>query len=237
MERLAEIDSFPEENIKLPNRLMDGSVGIRMEHVFFSYPDREQYILENFSCDFIPGSFTAIVGETGIGKSTLFKLLLGLFSPDSGRVLFYDSSNEQGIVASAATRCNLSYVPQNNMLVSGTIKENLLMGNPAATDEELREALHTAVADFVYTLPQGIDTPCGERNSGLSEGQVQRIAIARGLLRSGNVLLLDEPTSALDNGTERLLLERLSRFSGGKTVIMITHSEFATCFCADVIRI
>lgn len=86
------------------------------------------------------------------------------------------------------------------------------MGNPAATDEELREALHTAVADFVYTLPQGIDTPCGERNSGLSEGQVQRIAIARGLLRSGNVLLLDEPTSALDNGTERLLLERLSRF-------------------------
>lgn len=123
------------------------------------------------------------------------------------------------------------------MLVSGTIKENLLMGNPAATDEELREALHTAVADFVYTLPQGIDTPCGERNSGLSEGQVQRIAIARGLLRSGNVLLLDEPTSALDNGTERLLLERLSRFSGGKTVIMITHSEFATCFCADVIRI
>ena len=85
------------------------------EHVFFSSPDREQYILENFSCDFTPGSFTAIVGETGIGKSTLFKLLLGLFSPDSGKVLFYDSSNEQGIAASAATRCNLSYVPQNNM--------------------------------------------------------------------------------------------------------------------------
>ena len=237
VERLAEIDSFPEENIKLPNRLMDGSVGIRMEHVFFSYPDREQYILENFSCDFTPGSFTAIVGETGIGKSTLFKLLLGLFSPDSGKVLFYDSSNEQGIAASAATRCNLSYVPQNNMLVSGTIKENLLMGNPAATDEELREALHTAVADFVYTLPQGIDTLCGERNSGLSEGQVQRIAIARALLRSGNILLLDEPTSALDNETENLLLERLVKLAGKKTLVLITHSNFVTRFCTGVIRI
>lgn len=237
VERLAEIGSFPEESIELPNRLMDGSVGIRMEHVFFSYPDREQYILENFSCDFTPGSFTAIVGETGIGKSTLFKLLLGLFSPDSGKVLFYDSSNEQGIAASAATRCNLSYVPQNNMLVSGTIKENLLMGNPAATDEELREALHTAVADFVYTLPQGIDTLCGERNSGLSEGQVQRIAIARALLRSGNILLLDEPTSALDNETENLLLERLVKLAGKKTLVLITHSNFVTRFCTGVIRI
>lgn len=235
-ERLMEIASLPEEEIVPPVRLA-GAVGIRMENVRFSYPQGGKHILEEFNHDFIPGTFTAIVGETGAGKSTLFKLLLGLYSPDNGKVFFYNSLDKQGITASSATRCNLSYVPQNNILVSGTIRENLLLGNPDATEEELYEALYTAAADFVHTLPQEIDTPCGERNSGLSEGQVQRIAIARGLLRSGNILLLDEPTSALDNGTERMLLERLSRSSGVKTVIMITHSEFATCFCADVIRI
>lgn len=236
VERLMEITSLPEEPIVPLVRLV-GPVGIRMENIRFSYPKGGKYILEGFNHDFIPGSFTVIMGETGVGKSTLFKLLLGLFVPDNGKVLFYDSLNKQGVVASSATRCNLSYVPQSNMLVSGTIKENLLMGNPAATDEELREALHTAVADFVYTLPQGIDTLCGERNSGLSEGQVQRIAIARALLRSGNILLLDEPTSALDNETENLLLERLVKLVGKRTLVLITHSNVATHFCTDAIRI
>lgn len=109
------------------------------------------------------------------------------------------------------------------------------MGCQCATDEDLCVALHAAVADFVYTLPQGINTQCGEKNDGLSEGQVQRIAIARALLRPGNILLLDEPTSALDKETERLLLERLSNLK--KTVIIITHSEYVTQFCNQVVRI
>lgn len=235
VERLEELEALPEESTEPADKLMVGNVGIRMEQVHFSYPDGDRCILEHFSHDFEPGSFTAIVGATGIGKSTLFKLLLGLYAPESGKVMFYSQTDPAGVTASAATRCNLSYVPQNNRLICGTIRENLLMGNPTATEEELREALHRAVADFVYTLPQGINTQCGEQNSGLSEGQVQRIAIARALLRHGNILLLDEPTSALDKDTEKLLLNRLS--SLGKTVIMITHSEYVVGYCSRIVRL
>lgn len=235
VERLVEVEDLPEESLKSVDEQMEGDVGIRLEQVCFSYPDGNRYILKNFNYDFIPGSFTAVVGETGVGKSTLFKLLLGLYAPESGKVVFYSRFDPAEVTASAATRCNLSYVPQNNRLICGSIRENLLMGNPKASEEEIREALHTAVADFVYTLPQGIHTQCGERNSGLSEGQVQRIAIARGLLRHGSILLLDEPTSALDKDTEKLLLNRLS--SLGKTVIMITHSEYVIDCCSRLVRL
>lgn len=231
-ERLIELEELPQEQQGDPVRL-EGEVGVRMEQVCFAYPESSRPVLNRFSYDFQPGSLTAIVGETGVGKSTLLRLILALLKPEEGRVVFYHGSRE--VEASPQTRCNLSYVPQGNTLVSGTIRENLQMGNPKATDEEMKRALYLAVADFVLDLPDGLDTLCGERGTGLSEGQAQRIAIARGLLRPGSVLLLDEPTSSLDSETEKLLLQRLSGQLHGKTLILISHREAIAQLCTSVV--
>ena len=232
-ERLAELTSLPLEPQGSPVRL-DGSLGVRISHVSFSYQGNSRQILNDFTYDFRPGSLTAIVGETGVGKSTLIKLILALIRPDEGEITVYNGKKE--VAVSPQTRCNLSYVPQGNTLFSGTIRDNLLIGNQHATEEDMRQALHTAVADFVFSLPAGLDTVCGEQGTGLSEGQAQRIAIARGLLRPGNVLLLDEPSSALDSQTERELLERLSAEVKGKTVVLITHREKIAGLCSEVVR-
>lgn len=214
---------------------LKGVPGIRFENVSFRYPDGGRMVMDGFSYDFTPGSFTAVVGETGAGKSTMMRMMLALLRPEGGRIVFYDGSEE--VEASVGTRCNVSYVPQGNSLISGTIRDNLLLGNAEADDDELKEALYLAVADFVNDLPDGMDTICGEHGAGLSEGQAQRIAIARGLLRKGGVLLLDEPTSSLDSETERVLLERLSRKMQGRTVIMITHRNVDSAECSRVLRI
>lgn len=130
------------------------------------------------------------------------------------------------------------YVPQGGSLLSGTIRENLILADPTASDERIGEALHIAVADFVYDLPDGLDTRCGERGSHLSEGQAQRIAIARALLHPGSVLILDEATSALDSATEAVFMERLaSEYHGRKTLIVITHRECALAYADDVLRL
>lgn len=233
-ERLMELDGFPLERKGLPLRL-SGSLGIRITDLSYSYPECARKVLEGFTYDFRPGSLTAIVGETGVGKSTLVRLILALLRPDKGTIVFYGSNQEEE--ASPLTRCNLSYVPQGNTLVSGSIRENLLMGNPKATEEELKQALHLAAADFVSELPEGMDSLCGERGTGLSEGQAQRIAIARGLLRPGGILLLDEPTSSLDSETEELLLDRLSEGISGKTLLLITHRESIARLCTSVVRL
>ena len=232
-ERLAEIAVLPLEQHG-ESIMLDGIPGIRVESLDFSYPDGEKKVLNGFTHNFLPGSLTAVIGETGTGKSTLLRLILALLSPDSGRIVFYNKRKEVDV--SPLTRCNLSYVPQGNTLISGTIRDNLLKGNPNATDEELYVALHTAVADFVYTLPDGLNTLCGEQGIGLSEGQAQRIAIARGLLRPGRILLLDEPTSALDEKTEKILLERLSEQVRNKTLILITHREMIAQLCSSMVR-
>lgn len=232
-ERLAELTSLPLEKQGEPVRL-EGSLGIRVENVSFSYPGSERQVLAGFTHDFRPGSLTAIVGETGVGKSTLIKLILALARPEEGKISIYNGREE--VMVSPLTRCNLSYVPQGNTLLSGTIRDNLLIGNPRASEDDMRRALHTAVADFVFSLPDGMDTVCGEQGTGLSEGQAQRIAIARGLLRPGNILLLDEPSSALDGETERELLERLSGQVTGKTVVLITHRERIAELCSEVVR-
>ena len=213
---------------------MEGSLGIRISNLLFSYPGSGREVLSGFSHDFRPGSLTAIVGETGVGKSTLIKLILALIRPKGGKVVLYD--NQEEIEVSPQTRCNLSYVPQDNTLFSGTIRDNLLIGNPYATEEEMGSALHTAVADFVFSLPDGLGTVCGEQGTGLSEGQAQCIAIARGLLRLGNILLLDEPSSALDGETEKKLLKRLAEEVIGRTVVLITHRERIAGLCSEVVR-
>ena len=206
-----------------------------MENLDYRYPDGKRMILQDLTFDFPPLSRTAIVGETGAGKSTLIRLMLALLKPVDGRVVLYDGARE--VAASAATRCNLVYVPQGNTLFSGTVRENLRMGNPDATEEEMKAALETAVADFVFSLPDGMETRCGEGGAGLSEGQAQRIAIARGLLRPGSILLLDEFSSSLDPETEQKLMDNLTKKAAGKTMIFITHRERIAQLCERTCRI
>ena len=231
IDRLDEINALPLEDSGDP-KMLQNTAGIRLNDVSFRYDDNEDWVLKDFSHDFAPGTKTAILGPTGIGKSTTVKLMLSLLSPQSGSIELYD--NEGNILpAGPSSRCNLVYVPQGNSLFSGTIRENLLMGNPDASQEELLEALHTAAADFVNDLPQGLDTQCFESGGGLSEGQAQRIAIARGLLRPGSILLLDELTSALDPATEALMLQRLTSTMEDRTMIFITHREKIAEYCKE----
>ena len=234
IDRLNEIENLPHEEVGDPV-LLEGVVGVKLEDVSFAYADSEKDVLEDFSFDFAPGSRTAIVGPTGVGKSTLIRILLSFLNPRKGKVELYVAGQDP-IAVSPSTRCNLVYVPQGNSLFSGTIRENLLMGNPEADDSQLESALRTAAADFVFGLPAGLETQCFEAGGGLSEGQAQRIAIARALLRPGSVLLLDEFSSALDAETETKLLERLTTALPDHTMIFITHREKVIEYCNSVLR-
>ena len=191
---------------------------IRFDDVSFRYAKGDREILSHFTHEFRPGSKTAIMGETGIGKTTLFRLILGFIEPTSGKV---------------AVGGELCFVPQGNTLMSGTIRYNLQLARPDATDDELRAVLHTACADFIFDLPDALDTELGERGSGLSEGQAQRIAIARGLLHGGDILLLDEISSSLDEPTERELYHRLFTAYPRKTMLFITHRTAVSTLCDE----
>ncbi len=197
-------------------------LGVRLENVRFRYAGADRDAVRNYTHDFKPGSKTAIMGETGVGKTTLFRLMLGLVEPEEGRTLVYSAGVAERAV-SADTCDYFVYVPQGNTLMSGTVRYNLQLAKPDATDEELRHVLQVACAEFVFDLPNGLDTELGERGMGLSEGQAERIAIARGLLRPGGILLLDEISSALDEPTERELFQRLFEAYPAKTMIFITH--------------
>lgn len=195
---------------------------IRFENVSFKYAKGDRMILSHYTHEFKTGTKSAIMGETGIGKTTLLRLILGFIEPQEGKV---DVDGE------------ICFVPQGNTLMSGTIRYNLLLARPDATDEELQEVLHTACADFVNELPAALDTELGERGSGLSEGQSQRIAIARGLLHGGDILLLDEISSSLDEPTERELYSRLFAAFPDKTMLFITHRPTVSKLCDDVIKL
>lgn len=247
IDRIIEIESLPQESVE-EAVLIPGTAGIRLENVTFAYSGGDRNVLEGFSHDFVPGSRTSIVGPTGVGKSTMIRLLLALLKPQEGNITMYSNrfeangaglpaDNLVGVPVTAATRCNLVYVPQGNTLFSGTIRDNLLMGNPEATEQQMRDALHIAAADFVLDLPAGLDAQCFESGAGLSEGQAQRIAIARALLRPGSILLLDEFSSALDAETETLLMERLTSSLPDHTMIFITHRDRIIDYCDSVLRL
>ena len=235
VERLMELQELEQEADTESVRL-SGAPGIRLTDVHFHYPERPEAVLDAFSYDFAPGTLTVIMGQTGSGKSTLSRLVLGLLKPESGAIEIYGP--EGAFPAGPAVRGNFLYVPQGNSLLSGTIRENLLLARADASEEQIRTALHTAVADFVWELPDGLDTPCGEAGSGLSEGQCQRIAIARALLREGGALILDEATSALDTETEAALLDRLyGRFHGNKTLLFISHRDAISARADAILRV
>lgn len=238
IDRLEELEQLDVEESS-GKKNIEGSLGIQMSDVNFRYAKGDHYILDHFSHDFRPGCKAALVGQTGAGKTTIFRLLLALTTPESGSISIY-STQQLPLTThpiSPDTRCNFVFVPQGNTLMSGTIRYNLQIAKPDATEEELRHVLHMAVADFVLDLPQGLDTECGERGAGLSEGQAQRIAIARGLLRSGNILLLDEISSSLDEQTERILFTNLFENYPGKTMIMISHRPSISALCDEIISV
>lgn len=244
IDRLQELRSEKDSESKEPVDRMPGKLGVRLEGVSFGYVGQSCEIIDRFDYDFAPGSKVAVMGETGVGKTTLLRLLLGLVKPDRGRMLVYSENTEADgnvsgtvEVLSERTRPNFVYVPQGNTLMSGTIRHNLLMARPTASDEELRHVLEMACAEFVFDLPKGLDTVLGERGHGLSEGQAQRIAIARGLLRPGNILLFDEISSALDEETERKLFARLFENLSDKTMILVTHRSAVADTCSDVVRL
>ena len=233
-DRLCELEDIPLE-MQGETIMLEGTAGVRFKGVSFQYTETSRMILDNFSFDFSPNSSTAIVGETGAGKTTLIRLLVALINPKSGSIELYNDNECR--TSSTLTRRNFVYIPQGNSLVSGTIRENLLMGDPDATEEQMRRALYIACADYVYDLPRGIDNEVTERGGGLSEGQAQRIAVARSILRPGSILILDEVTSALDEETEQEMLRRLTQSQIGKTLIFVTHRPAIIRYCNQVLRI
>lgn len=245
-ERLMHLEEIPLEQQGEPLAL-DGVCGIRLDSVSFAYPDEaDRKIIDNLSFDFRPATCTAIVGETGVGKTTLLRMLMALTKPTEGQVLIYSvvpSASVDGnapatneVKVSPLTRCNMIYVPQGNTMLSGTIRDNLLFGDPDATDEQMYEVLDKVCAEFVRDLPDALDTNISENGGGLSEGQAQRICIARALLRRCSLLILDEATSALDAATEKRLLENVLA-DRAHTVIFITHRPAVLDYCDASLRL
>lgn len=232
-ERLMELEETPQEQ-QGTGREIPSPCGVRLSAVTYAYEDAILPVVDHLSFDFRPGTCTAILGETGAGKTTLVRLILALVRPQQGLVEIYSGSQTETI--SPLHRCNFVYVPQGNTLLSGTIRDNLLMGCPDATDDDLWRVLHQVCGDFVADLPQGLDTVCTEAGGGLSEGQAQRIAIARALLRGRSIMLFDEATSALDPDTERQLLQNILS-DKQKTVIFITHRPAVVDYCDQVLRV
>ncbi len=234
-ERLAEIEELPKEEEASEEGLSYGELSaIGLENVHFSY-DRDR-VLENANACIQKGEIVCFLGPSGAGKSTVFKLLLKVFEPTAGEV-YCRNTQEEKRPLSAASRELFAYVPQGNFLFSGTIEENLtFFVEREVTAEELDNALTTACARFVYDLPKGVQTILGEGGEGLSEGQLQRLNVARAILSSRPILLLDEATSALDSETEEALLQNIRKMQD-KTCLIVTHRPAALAVADRVLRI
>lgn len=231
--RLKEIEELPDEEPTL--KLSAKSAYVMLRDISFKYKDGDDNVLEKSSMTVDAGSLTALAGPSGEGKTTLLRILLGLVTPQEGSAKIVADGVEYDI--SPKTRSLFSYVPQGNTVFPYSIRDNLLMVKPDADEAELDTALETACAkEFVDMLPNGIDTVIGEGGAGLSEGQAQRIAIARALLCDAPIVLFDEATSALDFELEKRVLHNISR-RGGKTCIISAHRPAALEMCSKAYRI
>lgn len=228
-ERLIELENLENEQQSTQNKNITFNK-IVFEKLTFAYTN--EIVLKDNNFEIIKGNVTAVTGRSGSGKSTLFKLLLGLFPATAGKVTF-----DNNVVINETTRNMFSYVPQGNLLISGTIRDNITLCDDSISDEEVINASKTAVIyEFINSLPQGFDTVISERGQGLSEGQIQRIAIARALLFDAPIILLDEATSALDEETETQLLKNIKSLTD-KTILFITHRNTSLNVCDKVLHL
>lgn len=232
-ERIIELQAIKQEKL-FYKPLLKGDVGIELKNVTFQYP-KGRHIFENFSYNFTPHSKTAIVGETGKGKTTLIRLVLSLLPPQKGCIEIYNKTTRLSLTN--LSRNNFSYVPQGNTLLNGTIKSNLILGNEYATETDMVNALTAACANFVFNSEKGLDMPCGEGGNGLSEGQAQRISIARALLKPCSILIMDEATSSLDEDTEKNVIKNITNLYPEKTIIFITHRPEILKYCTHVLHL
>jgi len=233
-ERIIEIQNITMEE-KAQEHINAENMGLNISDVTFGY--NEETILENISVTIKPGEFVAIVGRSGIGKTTLVRLIMSFMSNVEGNIEFQNRLGEKE-KANAGTREFIAYVPQGNTLFSGTIRENIRMGRLDATEDEITEALKISAGyEFVSYLPKGLDTIIGERGHGISEGQAQRIAIARALIRRAPFLILDEATSSLDEKTELAVLKGVQNLNPRPTCLLITHRRSVLAYCDREIRI
>lgn len=232
--RVMELQNLPVEN-RIEEHITAEDVGVEVSGLSFSYG--KERILDEAELKIVPGEFVAIVGESGIGKTTLVRLMMSFLQSPEGIIRFYNNKGETE-VANGGSREFISYVPQGNTLFSGTIAHNVRMGKQDATDEEVIEALKAACAyDFIREMPQGINTVIGERGHGLSEGQAQRISIARAIIHGAPFMVLDEATSALDEKTELAVLESIRKLIPTPTCLLITHRRSVLDYCDREIRI
>lgn len=232
--RIMELQRIPGER-RTSGELCGQEIGVELRNVCFGYT--LEPVLKRVNLKIRPGEFAAIVGESGIGKTTLIRLLMAFLETGEGTVDFYNDSGQRQ-ETNASVREFIAYVPQGNTLFSGTVRENLQMGREEASEKELWEALKLASGEkFVRALPKGLDTVIGERGHGLSEGQAQRIAIARAFLRRAPFLILDEATSALDEATEIAVLQNLRALEPRPTCLLITHRKGVLQYCDRELRI
>ena len=228
--RLMAVVELPEEPFAREQADIPEDFAIRLRDVSFKYNDGDT-VLEHVDFDALPGDMIALTGASGEGKTTIIRIILGLIRPNEGEAVLQGGDKE--LPLSAATRRAFAYVPQGNTVFAGTIADNMRMVKPDATDDEIMDALRLACADsFIGKLPDGINSRIGEVGGGLSEGQAQRIAVARALLQKAPVLILDEATSALDEDTERRMLENIRTKGGVRTCIMITHRSATAAMCS-----
>ena len=242
--RIMEVVELPRENIKddsivdtMCSNLDDNGISVKVEDGYFKYLNSEKVVLDNANIEANPSEIIALVGPSGEGKSTMMRILLGLTNLKSGKATLKDESGLNCHI-SASSRKLMAYVPQEKTMFSGTIAENMRMVKIDATDDEIINALKDACAyDFVEKLPEGIYSSIGERGLGFSEGQNQRLSIARALLRNSPILLLDEATSALDVDTERRVLKNIMESNKKRTCIVTTHRPSVLNMCDMVYRI
>ena len=243
--RLMDIVEMPQEDYShdkevevFEKKYRMGGMGLVVEDMGYTYHTGTE-VFKHASMQAFPHEVVALVGPSGEGKTTMLRLILALLCPKEGRMwVCAEENREEKILLSASARKLFSYVPQGNTMFSGTISENLRTVKPDASDEELIEALKLACAwDFVEKLPDGINSAVKERGGGFSEGQAQRLSIARALLRKSPILLLDEATSALDVATERRVIRNIMTDTYPRTCIVTTHRPTVLNICARVYAI